>query len=323
MRIGTLITLTSLFILTCTGLSQAEDLGHAGTFIAVQGTVMMQPASLTSPHPVQPYDEIGPLAIIETQSASRAKILFDDDTLIAMGERSRIEMMEQTYQVGRDSRAFVAHLTRGKARALVGRSFKGDNSIFELHSRSAVASVRGTYFVMWVEETPGLTATKDRKGEPRIPFVDEATEEGATGVVNIGTRGNITFTSGGATVLVLPGQSSIALPGSPPSMPVAIDTETIETGTIAAALAGTVVPDIPRPEPPRAALAAVGMGQTGWAAPSAATTAMTGAPGGQFPSGGYSVPGWPIPVTPVTPPAVVSGAAGIPNTPIGSSITLP
>lgn len=320
MRICTMTTLTSLSILACTGLSWAEDLGHAGTFIAVQGTVMMQPATLTPSRPVRPYDEIGPLAVIETKSASRAKILFDDDTVIAMGEHSRLGMTEQTYQPGRDSRAFVAHLTRGKARALVGRSFKGDNSIFELHSRSAVASVRGTYFVMWIEEAPRLPATKDRKGEPRIPF-DEATEEGATGVVNIGTRGDITFTSGGATVLVLPGQSSIALPGSPPSMPVAIDTETIEKGPVAVALAGTVVPDIPRPESPRAALAAVGMGETGWwSAPSAATTAMAGAPGGQFPSGGYAIPGWPIPVTPATPPAVVSGAAG---TTIRSSITLP
>jgi hypothetical protein len=308
---------TLMSVLACTGLSRAEDLGHAGTFIVVQGTVMIQPATLTPPRPVRPYDEIGPLAVIETKSASRAKILFDDDTLIAMGERSRFGMTEQTYQAGSDSRAFVAHLTRGKARALVGRSFKGDNSIFELHSRSAVASVRGTYFVMWVEEAPRLPAIKDRKGEPRVPFVDEATEEGATGVANIGSRGDITFTSGGATVLVLPGQSSIALPGSPPSTPVAIDTETIEAGPVTAALAGTVVPDIPRPESPRAALAAVGMGGTESLASSAATT-MAGAPGGQFPSGGYAVPGWPMPVTPVTPPAVVSGAGGI-----RSSITLP
>jgi hypothetical protein len=320
MRICTITTLTSLSILAGTGLSWAEDLGYAGTFIAVQGTVMMQPATLTPPRPVRPYDEIGPLAVIETKSNSRAKILFDDDTLMAMGEQSRLGMTEQTYQAGSDSRAFVAHLTRGRARALVGRSFKGDNSIFELHSRTAVASVRGTYFVMWIEEASRLPSPKDRKGEPRIPFVDEAMEEGTTGVVNIGTRGDITFTSGGATVLVFPGQFSIALPGSPPSMPVAIDTETIETGPIAAALTGTVVPDIPKPESPRAALAAAGMGEMGWSAPSAATAAMAGATGGQYPSGGYAVPGWPIPVTPVTPPAVVSGAAG---TTIRSSITLP
>ena len=312
MRICTIVTLTSLSVLACAGLSWAEDLGHAGTFIGVQGTVTMQPATLTTPRAVRPYDEIGPLAVIETKSTSRAKILFDDDTLIAIGEHSRLGMMEQTYQAGSDSRAFVAHLTRGKARALVGRSFEGDNSIFEMHTRTAVASARGTYFVMWIEEAPRPPATKDRKGDPRIPFAYEATEdyEGATGVANIGAIGDITFTSGGATVLVFPGQSSIALPGSPPSMPVAVDTQVIGTGPVAAALAGTVIPDVPKPESPRAALAAVGMGGAAWSAPSAATMAMAGAPGGQFPSGGYAVPGWPIPVTPVTPPAVVSGAAG-------------
>ena len=323
MRICTIVTLTSLSVLACAGLSWAEDLGHAGTFIAVQGTVMMQPATLTAPRAVRPYDEIGPLAVIETRSTSRAKILFDDDTLIAIGEHSRLGMMEQTYQAGSDSRAFVAHLARGRARALVGRSFKGDNSIFEVHSRTAVVSARGTYFVMWIEEAPRPPATKGRKGEPPSPSAADATEdyEGATGVANIGTSGDITFTSGGATVLVFPGQSSIALPGSPPSMPVTIDTQAIGTGPVAAALAGTVIPDIPRPESPRAALAAVGIGGAAWSAPSVATMAMVGAPGGQFPSGGYAAPGWPIPVTPATPPAVVSGSA---RTPIGSSIiTLP
>src|SRR5215210_6685583 len=313
--------LISLFLTAWARLAGAEDLGRTGTFLAVEGTVMMQPATLTPPRKVQPYDEVGPLAIVETKPASRVKVLFEDDTLVTLGENSRLEMTEQTYQPGSDSRVFVAHLTRGKARVVVGRSFKGDNSTFEVHSKTALVSARGTYFVTWIEEPPKRPQIPDRKGGVRAPPADESPEdyEGATGVANIGTSGDVTFTSGGATVLVLPGQSSIAMPGFPPSDPVSTDARGIGGGPVTAALAATALADVPRAESPRAALASVGIGG-GTASLPSPVSAMAAPPGGQFASGAYAVPGWPLPVTPVTPPAVVSGAAG---STIRFTITLP
>jgi hypothetical protein len=321
MRRCVIAALMSLFLLEWAGSARADDLGRAGTFLAIEGTVLMQPATLTPPRKVQPYDEVGPLAIVETKPGSRVKVLFDDDTLVTLGEKSRMEMTEQTYQAGAESRVFVAHLTRGKARVLVGRRFKGDNSTFEVHSKTAVVSARGTYFVTWIEEAPKRPPVPDRKGGGRPP-VDEppADYEGATGVANIGTSGDITFTSGGATVLVLPGQSSVAMPGFPPSDPVSMDAPGIGGGPVTAALAGTALADVPRAESPRAALASVGIGGGTGSLPSTAGSAMAAPPGGQFASGAYAVPGWPLPVTPVTPPAVVSGAAG---TTLNFTIRLP
>ena len=306
-RIAVLLLL-SLFVLA--GAAQADELGRAGVFLAVEGTVTMQPATLTPPRKVAPYEEIGPLAIVETKQGSRVKILFDDDTLITLGENSRLEMTEQTYQSGSDRRAFVAHLTRGKARVLVGRPFKEDGSTFEVHTRTAVVSARGTYFLMWIEEAPKPAPVPDRKGGARRPPVEESPGdyEGATGVANIGKSGDVTFTSGGATVLMLPGQTSVAPPGFPPSDPVTMDAPGIG-GPLGAAMAATTLNDVPRAESPRTALASVGIGG-GVSSSPAVASAMTGAVGGQFASGAYAVPGWPLPVTPVTPPAVVSGAAG-------------
>lgn len=308
MKIPTLVALVSLSVTGWTGSVSAEELGRAGTFVAVQGTVTMQPATLTAPRAVRPYDDIGPLAIVETKSDSRAKILFDDDTLIAIGANSRLEMTEQTYSPGSENRAFVAHLMRGKVRVLAGRRFPGDNSVFEVHSRTAVATARGTYFLMWIEEAPSPSPAKDQKrGSRPLPPEDLGSDyEGATGLANIGHSGDVAFTSGGATVLVLPGQSTIALAGSPPSMPVSTDSS---AGPLASLLAGTALADVPRTESPRAALASVGMGGGTWSQSPVAGTAPSGALGGQFASGGYAIPGWPLPVTPVTPPAVVSGAA--------------
>ena len=145
--------------------------------------------------------------------------------------------------------------------------------------------------------------------------------EGATGVANIGRNGNVAFTSGGATVLVLPGQFAIAMPGAPPSMPASIQTHIVPVAT---AISGTMLPDVPKQESPREALAEAGIigGGTKGQTLAGPVMAKGGSLGGQAPSGSYMLPDWPFPVTPVTPPAVASGAA-FSNTTVNLTIRLP
>jgi len=104
----------------------------AGIVLAVQGTVTMQPATMTPPVPLRQFDEIGRLSILDSQPGSRCKVLYADDSLLTLGDNSRLEVMEQSYETGSDQRAFVAHLARGTVRALVARQFEGDNSTFEI-----------------------------------------------------------------------------------------------------------------------------------------------------------------------------------------------
>lgn len=293
----------------------ADEPEPAGIALAVQGTVTMQPATMTPPVPLRQFDEIGPLSILDSQAGSRCKILYADDSLLTLGDNSRLEVTEQSYRTGSDQRAFVAHLTRGSVRALVARQFEGDNSTFEIDAGTSAVTARGTYFVTWVNGKP--------PAGKRPPDEEGMEMEGASGVANIGRTGVVAFTSGGATVLVLPGQFSIALPGAPPSMPTSIQTNIVPVGS---AISGTVLPDAPKKESPREALAAAGIGEG--AAPSGALTAApfvakAGTLGGHAPSTAYVLPDWPLPITPVTPPAVVSGAAvGGPAT-INLTITLP
>lgn len=275
----------------------------AGIVLAVQGTVTMQPATMTPPVPLRQFDEIGRLSILDSQPGSRCKVLYADDSLLTLGDNSRLEVTEQSYESGSDQRAFVAHLARGTVRALVARQFEGDNSTFEIDAGTSAVTARGTYFVTWVNGKPP---------SGKRPTDEEGLEmEGASGVANIGRNGNVAFTSGGATVLVLPGQFSIALPGAPPSMPSSIQTHIVP---VASAISGTALPDAPKKESPREALAAAGIGEA--AAPGERLTAApfvakAGTLGGNAPSTAYMVPDWPLPITPVTPPAVVSGAVPI------------
>jgi len=264
------------------GIAAAADVPDtAGIVLAVQGTVTMQPATMTAPVKLRPFDEIGPLAILDSQ--------------------------------GSDQRAFVAHLIRGSVRALVARSFEGDNSTFEIDAGTSAVTARGTYFVTWLN---GPSARKGKGDE------EEGLEmEGATGVANIGRNGNVAFTSGGATVLVLPGQFAIAMPGAPPSMPASIQTHIVPVAT---AISGTMLPDVPKQESPREALAEAGIigGGTRGQTLAGPVMAKGGSLGGQAPSGSYMLPDWPFPVTPVTPPAVASGAA-VSNTTVNLTIRLP
>lgn len=279
----------------------ADEAEPAGIVLAVQGTVMMQPATMTPPVPLRQFDEIGPLSILDSQAGSRCKVLYADDSLLTLGDNSRLEVTEQSYRTGSDQRAFVAHLTRGSVRALVARQFEGDNSTFEIDAGTSAVTARGTYFVTWVNGKP--TAGK------RSPDEEGLEMEGASGVANIGRTGVVAFTSGGATVLVLPGQFSIALPGAPPSMPTPIQTNIVPVGS---AISGTALPDTPKKETPREALAAVGIGEaaaTVGGLTVSPVVAKAGTLGGHAPSTAYVLPDWPLPITPVTPPAVVTGAA--------------
>lgn len=297
----------------------AENDDSVGVVVAVQGTVTMQPATMTPPVRLRPFDELGPLSILDSQLSSRCKVLYTDDSLVTLGENSRLEITEQTYRAGNDQRAFVAHLIRGAVRALVARSFEGGNSTYEIHAGTSVATARGTYFVVWLN---GEQTSDNRKPGSRLQYDEGGFDtEGASGVANIGRNGNVAFTSGGATVLVLPGQFSIALPGAAPTTPASIQTQ---IAPVASAISGTVLPDLPKQESPREALAAASTGGAGAAAisPAGPAIAKVGSLGGQAPSGSYMLPDWPFPVTPVTPPAVVSGAA-LSNTTVNLTIRLP
>lgn len=279
-----------------------------GLFTTVQGTVTVRAEGATVPAEVRPYDAIGPAAAIETDPASHANVLFVDDTLLTLGRRTRLEIREQAYQPGGKIRRFVALLKQGAVRALVGKTFETEESTFEIHTSTAVVSARGTYFALWTEEQ----ATRERASP---------TAGGVTGVANLGRSGNLAFGSGGATVIVLPGQFSQAAPGAPPTMPLPLDTEGLENRPLSAALADTDVVDHPRPESPQAVLAALGL-LPGLESAAGLPQTVAGLPGGQAPSGSLMMPGRPLPIIPVTPPAVVSGAF-VPSSTVTLTIQLP
>lgn len=162
-------------------------------------TAVLGQASVTHPGedrvlPVKLHDEVLFKDVIQTQNESRTKALFQDDSMLTVGENSRVEIDEYIYNPEKNVRQAIVKLMQGQVRALVSKVFKANGSRFEIHTPSAVAAARGTYFTVWVEN-------------------------GQSGIINIGEKGRVDFTSGGMTVAVDPGYFSIAHEGQAPSAP--------------------------------------------------------------------------------------------------------
>src|SRR5437899_104125 len=169
-----------------------------GLFTSVQGTVTVTHPHLANTLPVNLHDEVLFKDVIQTRHESRTKAFFADDSILTVGEKSRIEITEHIYDPDRNMRRMVVKLVQGRLRALVAKVFNGPGSAFEIHTPTAVVAARGTYFVVWVEN-------------------------GVTGIVNIGHSGRVDFTSEGKTVRVNPGEYSVAPAGLPPAQPLVYD----------------------------------------------------------------------------------------------------
>src|SRR5712692_3431777 len=233
-----------------------------GLYMAVIGKVTVAHVGQPVAVPVKLREDVYFKDVIETQASSRAKALFEDDSILTVGENSRVEVNEFIYDPANNQRSTILRLFQGKARALVGKLFAGRGSRFEMYTPTAVATARGTYFVVWIEEKASQKMGMNEIGTVR-PVSDQGLEvtelqAGGTGVANIGSSGNVAFTSGGQTVVVPPGSFAFAPPGMPPFAPVNI-TSTAPAG-VTGAIASTEVPDVPQPESPSQVVAASGQG---------------------------------------------------------------
>jgi hypothetical protein len=258
-----------------------------GVFTAVEGRVSVQRAQSPEAVPTRLNDTVLFKDVIETQKESRTKALLHDDSILTVGEHSRVEITEHLYDPSRSLRSVVVSLVQGRVRALVGKAFEGSGSKFEIHTPTAVAAARGTYFVVW--------------------HVD-----GASGIANIGTHGNVDFHSGGQTVSVVPGTFSTTPPGGGPPVAPSSMTAGNVPAEVTASVQGTEVPSNPEGESPSRTAAA-----SGGTAP---IPQPPQAPSG--PQGSEAAPGSGNPlmltstvVPGVTVPAVTSGAAPPPPPP--------
>jgi hypothetical protein len=90
---------------------------------------------------------------VETARRSRLKMLFDDDSMLTLGANSRLIVKEYYYSDEKKRGKAIFNLIDGRLKSLVGKSE------FEVHTPTAVAAARGTYFVIWLAIEKGIRVT--------------------------------------------------------------------------------------------------------------------------------------------------------------------
>ena len=157
-------------------LSYAQESKSIGTFMAVFGDVGIMHTQGKEKKNVKLRDDVFFRDLIETLEKSKAKVLFMDDTILNIGEKTKIEITEHIFDPEKDKRSTVINLIDGKVRALVGRLFSGADSKFEVHTPTAVAAARGSYGIVWVQEVEGKlqTGVLNLKGSWEVRSIDPA-----------------------------------------------------------------------------------------------------------------------------------------------------
>jgi hypothetical protein len=182
-----------------------------GQFTVVKGEVTVAHAAApTVRQPVQPQIPVLFNDSVQTESDSRTKALFVDDTLLTVGQNTRITIDEYVFNPHKDLRSVIVNMFQGRVRALVGKHFVGAGSRFEIRTPTAVAAARGTYFIVWIENSR------------------------TTGMANIGKKGDVAFTAAGRTVVVKPGYYSMSIDGEAPSTPVVFTDQTADISRLVA-----------------------------------------------------------------------------------------
>ena len=126
-----------------------DDKLIVGLVSAIEGTCEAQAEGETAWEKLAQKDDIYLGDTIRTKPNSKVKITFKDDSAVSLGADASLQLKQFDYVPEKDERVSTFALTQGKARAIVGRIF-GSNSKFEIETPTAVAGVRGTYFMVWV-----------------------------------------------------------------------------------------------------------------------------------------------------------------------------
>lgn len=185
----------------------ARDVRYAGTigkplratwlmFAAAVGAALAAPAALAADPAAQIAEMIGRVEAhagesvrvlrfgdavfegdrIRTSAGAKAKLLFSDRSVITVGPSTDLLISRSLYRLGNEpQRESLFEVGKGYVRALASRWSFGTASRFEIRTPAAVAGVRGTEFIVAVDEA----------GKTEVHVI-----EGAVEVLNVRDRQN-------------------------------------------------------------------------------------------------------------------------------------
>ncbi len=164
------------------GVAAAETNKVAGQVIAVTGQVTVKREDMPS-HPLKFRDALYWRDVVEARKDGIARALLLGKTTVTVRELSRLELREERRV---DGVRYIAELVSGKVRASVARMLMRPGEQVEVWTWNAVASVRGTDFIVETVERPAPGAF-GLLGEREVAqgVADRGTRTGETVVVTL------------------------------------------------------------------------------------------------------------------------------------------
>jgi len=168
-----LITFILMTALTLPALAKEE----VGSVVAVRGRTIIDRDAKAAEAKVK--DNILFNDTVSTLEASKAKMLFIDDSVLTLGEKSKVVIKEFIYSKEKGGKS-IFNLIDGKMRTVVGKTG------FEVRTPTAVAAARGTVilFETGIKDGKKFTTIICLEGELNITSIDPS------------VSGSITLTAG-------------------------------------------------------------------------------------------------------------------------------
>lgn len=137
------LTLLGVLAGLALGLAPALALaGEAGQVVRVNGAPSVQRAGKSEP--LKRGGTVFTDDVIETDAHSKAKILLNDDSVLAIGPKSRITISD--FVLDPNGRTVRLQVLAGRFKIAIAKFF-GAHTDYEIRTPTAVAGVRGT--VLW------------------------------------------------------------------------------------------------------------------------------------------------------------------------------
>ncbi len=144
-------TLLALLLAFCLALPALAAPLVVGKVVAVRGNATIERSGSTYQARVKSAIEANDA--FRTGAASRAKLLFVDDSVLTLGENTRMSIREFIHEKGKTGKS-VFNLIDGKMRSVVGKTR------FEVQTPTAVAAARGTIIYFEVGKFKNQDFTK-------------------------------------------------------------------------------------------------------------------------------------------------------------------
>ncbi len=195
----TICSILSCLLILLVFLTESHAAQEAGEILAVRKSVYLEREGKRET--AKPSTPLLRKDKVETDAKSRAKLYFEDDSILNLGEKSGVVVEEYLYNAEKDRTKSVYKLLDGSLKVVVG------NSDLEIHTPTALVAARGTRFYVTVTSKEIIPAP----GQPprRVYVTNVFVEEGIVETTNI--QDNI-----GAAVSVHKGESTSVQSMKPP-----------------------------------------------------------------------------------------------------------